>query len=279
MERKKDVSKMAFVLPKVLLNILQLWPKEESRNTPIAFFVKLALLIFLELGQVIYFVMNIYDITTISSTLSTISTTFQVKMTIIICRLNDNHKTLQSIIKINIIYVHSARLKVIIVMALNEFWPSDFMGPVLEKSLKMTSMFVIFNMISLMGSASIFAFGFLSKPLLEGSNTLPFLSWYPFEYQYSPVYEILYILQVFTNIYVVILSILGHDFIFLALCINVITQYRLLKMIIGFTGSGNNADLNKSLMELDGSPNDQTGENAETKILIIRCVIHHNKLL
>lgn len=61
-----------------MLDCLNMWPKRRNRFSKLSFWIMLFLTILLETGQVVYFIINIKDLAKMASSMSTISTTFQV---------------------------------------------------------------------------------------------------------------------------------------------------------------------------------------------------------
>lgn len=66
------------MLPEILLEGVNLWPKQRKIVAKIAFWAMMTLLIILETGQLIYFIININDLSKMALTMSTLSTTIQV---------------------------------------------------------------------------------------------------------------------------------------------------------------------------------------------------------
>lgn len=176
-----------------------------------------------------------------------------------------------------LLFINSRRLRVILDQCFFTFWPSSLMGNSLEASLKFSSNFVQFNMMCVTGSAAVFALGFLFKPLFDGARELPFATWLPFDWRAPGIYECVYTTQVFTNLFLIILSILGHDFIFLALASNVVAQFHILSRMVDELGSGRDRELNTMLLSLEGVVEGK--KYSEEQQLLVKIIAHHQKLL
>lgn len=151
------------------------------------------------------------------------------------------------------------------------------MGTETENRLKKQTYLVVGSMCMVYTSAILFAFGFLSTPLREGSLIFPFSSWYPFNWKKLPLYEIIYVLQWFTNVYVIITAICGHDNLFLASASNCIAQYLLLKEVLKKIGTEDSEGLLKRLEQ----PGDkyEKGQKDNDMKLLVKCVKHHNTII
>lgn len=257
------MSQRALIIPEIMLECVNLWPKRKNTFTKIAFFIMLILLIIIESGQLIYFVINIRNLSKMASTMSTLST------------------TLQAIIKMIVLRYYSDDLGIIIDGIKKDFWPSNLISDRLENELKFQTKLVISMICMICTSAFIFAFGFLSAPLRNGEITLPFESWYPFNWQVTPIYEIIYVSQWLINIYVVIVIICGHDFVFLASVSNCIAQFKLLKESLRLIGKVDerNEILNKMRKFSKNNGSFSRNYNNVDDELLVLCIQHHLKLI
>lgn len=154
------------------------------------------------------------------------------------------------------------------------------MGAKIENRLKNQTNLVVGSMCMVYVSAILFAFGFLSTPLREGNLIFPLSSWYPFNWKRLPVYEIIYVLQWITNIFVIITVICGHDNVFLASASNCIAQYLLLKEAVKKIGTEDREELLKILCKLDKSFDKyEKGRKDNDLKLLVKCVKHHNTII
>lgn len=122
-----------------------------------------------------------------------------------------------------------------------------------------------------------FAVEFISLSILSKERQLPFISKFPFNWKVSPTYEILFVFQVLTNICVNITSILGHDFLFIALLLNIICQFKLLKETLRKIGDENNIMMYNTILDWTKDVS-FTDTNIDVKLLK-KCIQHHTKLL
>ncbi|KAJ8938751.1 hypothetical protein NQ314_011348 [Rhamnusium bicolor] len=129
-------------------------------------------------------------------------------------------------------------------------------------------------------SGLVYAMGVICSPLFKNNRELPYKSKYPFDYKASPYYEIIYITQSITLIYIVIECICGIDFLFMAICENVTAQCRLLQQVLLKFGTKEMLDFNRKmelLFDLSGNNNTEKYSTEESKFLY-RCIRHHQLL-
>lgn len=174
-----------------------------------------------------------------------------------------------------ILYYHSDELKLIVDVIKDDFWPSNVSNKKRLSELKYQTKLVNICIYMICTSAFIFAYGFLSAPLLQGNMVLPFESWYPFNWQSFPFYEIIYVSQWIINIYVVIITICGHDFVFLATINNCIAQFQLLGDVLRKIGDDDRPYLlRKNKERFSGRKYEDINEE-----LLVLCVKHHKRLI
>lgn len=263
--KSEDASKWIMVVPQIMMLATCVWPLKQNRSNSTIFFIMFSLLVFLEMGQLVYFILNFRDINKMAATLSTLST------------------TLQGITKFLVIFTKSKKLKALINSLSNDFWPSNLVGVQLEKSLTSISRLVFFGMASVFLTGLMFGLGVFSIPVLRGNRTLPLLSSYPFDWYKTPIFELTYTIQFFSNCYVAIISICGHDNMFFVLVRNCIAQFEILKEVLKKIGTGEERKYNR----LIGTKNfgfkkeneeDKTKEEEEMELLI-KCIEHHNRII
>ncbi|KAK5641708.1 hypothetical protein RI129_010255 [Pyrocoelia pectoralis] len=213
-----DESKWVIIIPEKLLKAINLWPEDRNIFTTLTFLIVSLILILLEMGQILYLLKNIKDIATMAATMSTISTTFQ------------------AICKSSIIFFNHKKLHFMLRTIREDFWSSKSAQSETKEVLKNNGRVVAASMIMVLVSAYVFAVGFLSKPLREGSRELPLISWYPLDWTVTPIYEIIYFLQCVGDMYLAIIGICGHDNIFLAICLNCVAQFMILKDVVTTAG-------------------------------------------
>ncbi|KAF5291574.1 hypothetical protein FQR65_LT01887 [Abscondita terminalis] len=121
-------------------------------------------------------------------------------------------------------------------------------------------------------SAFIFGIGIIGRPVIQGAKELPLISLFPFDCTESPVYEIIYCVQAVVDLYFAIISICGHDDLFLAICFNCLVQFRILKEVLVNVTRGN-------LKSLTDYEKENVENQQDEKKNYIECVEHHVLLL
>lgn len=166
------------------------------------------------------------------------------------------------------LYIYADDLKLILETIWFRFWPVSVTQSKIVNKLSKYSAFLIFTEVILYVTAWLFAFGFLSNPLIKARKVLPFESIYPFDATKRPIYEILYVMQWFGNTACFIVSIIGHDYLFLGICSNIISQYVILTEVT--KNLGNTKRKKNRFFDFDDQDDEQ---------LLEACVEHHVLLL
>ncbi|KAK4873947.1 hypothetical protein RN001_013307 [Aquatica leii] len=211
------------------------------------------LLVLMEVGQICYFLINIKDITAMAATMSTISTTFQ------------------AIFKSSIIFFKSQKIIEILNTIEKQFWTAAEVNQQVKRKLRFNSRLVVCSMVMILLSAFTFGIGLLSKPLREGVREFPLSSLYPFDLRQSPFYEIVYAVQCFTDFYIAIICICGHDDLFLAICFHCMTQFIILKETF--------IKVTRRNVNLVQSKRKFAKDNLERRKMYLKCIEHHILLL
>lgn len=168
-------------------------------------------------------------------------------------------------------YSNLYSLQTFLITVQTKFWHPTIGKFELQNSMRNQVRLVKINMYLIYGIALSFATEFIGLAVISTERRLPFVSDLPFDWTATPVYEILFIFQVLTNVLINITSILGHDFLFYALTINVICQFRLLKYVVRRIGS---KDAERMVVLVGGN----TRQDIDAELLR-RCVQHHTLLL
>lgn len=183
---------------------------------------------------------------------------------------------MKAISKIVTIYIHGQTLKQMHQMVQNEFWPSHLFGKSFEINLKKLGNTASCVMIFIYITAVIYFVGLFTMPLSMGNYKLPLNVNFGVNFSFSPLFEILYFLQCWTNMFVVIYGIRGHDDLFVSLAINYVGQFKLLGKAVSYIGTGNEYKINLILDEIDTTKHNYKQQEEK---LLIRCIEHHKKLL
>ncbi|RZB39679.1 7tm 6 domain containing protein [Asbolus verrucosus] len=255
----KDPAKRVLFIPKLMLEAVNFWPEKRNRCTKITNWIFIMTCVIVECGQIAFVIENMSDFTKIASALTTISTTFQ------------------SIVKLTVLYFNSDTLSSILSQIWRKFWPANIAGAKTENQIRTFNMIFICTDVAMFVSGFLFAFGFLSLPLRVGSRVLPFESVYPFDWSKSPFYEVIYVVQWMTNIALILVGICGHDYLFMGICNNVISQYILLKEVIKNLGKLEAETINRKFLGLSASSSKNKIADEDTKLLQ-SCIDQHAML-
>ena len=180
---------------------------------------------------------------------------------------------MQAITKMSVLYFYSHKLKNVLRLIWHEFWPAEVGGAKIASQLQLYNKIIISAAITMFISGVLFAFGFLSSPLRSGSRILPFEAIYPFEWNQSPLYEIIYVVEWMTNIAFIVVGICGHDYLFVGICSNIVGQYILLKSVVGNLGTKQVSEVNRRI-ELTKTTHFVKVDDENAKLLRL-CIRHH----
>ncbi|KAJ8922755.1 hypothetical protein NQ315_007790 [Exocentrus adspersus] len=184
--------------------------------------------------------------------------------------------TLQVIIKVSVLHYYSGSVKNILDVILYKFWPSDLVGKKLAKSLKRSYHVLLSGIMFVYYSGLCFSVIFILTPLIKAVRQTPYNVIYNFDYNQSPVFETVYLIQCITNFYVIVNAVCGVDGLFMAVCYNISAQYRLLQKVVSKLGAEEMKGLNNKLTLLQ---NTQPSNCEEEKQFFVRCIKHHCLLL
>nr|AVH87248.1 odorant receptor 7 [Holotrichia parallela] len=259
----KDKSKYTMVVSQILLNIINFWPEKYSFATKISFIIMFLTCATMETSLVIYLLTSIEDVTSFTKVISSAAV------------------VMQCMTKMCIVFFNSKKLNVIIKTVWYEFWPSNMMGAITEENIRSDSKILLVGFLIEYGLGCVFLLLFIIAPAMTGIRQLPYNAWYPFEWSTTPTYEILYVLQVYIDIYIIANTVCGYDFLYGSICVNCIAQFRLLNEAIKKIGTGKEAELTSLLLETPGvnyRPIFNKEYEKERRLLVI-CIQHHQKLI
>lgn len=151
---------------------------------------------------------------------------------------------------------YTGKLKCMMNQFRYEFWASDLLGKEVEVDLYKRSKLVVYSVGFVYTTVTCSIVAGIITPLVKGNRDLPLNSIYGFDTRNSPLYEILYVLQAFTQLVSLVHGVTGHDMLFIVMSSNVIAQFVLLRNML--------KDIKKEL-DMDG--------------VIKKCVLHHYMLL
>ncbi|KAG5892073.1 hypothetical protein JTB14_022731 [Gonioctena quinquepunctata] len=180
-------------------------------------------------------------------------------------------------VKISMIWFHSKILKLILDDIMNEFWPYDLLEKEdFQQIPKRIYKIVLVSEIVLFNAAIIYASVFLTTPFRKEGRCLPSPVLFPFDWRITPAYELIFFLQALSIAYVSICSVLGTNFLSLALCSCVTTQYEILRYMFSKFDTIEMFDINKRFRDLGEEVHPNYDEH---KTYLVRCIKHHQLLL
>lgn len=182
-------------------------------------------------------------------------------------------------VKGSVFYYYLNSAKDIFDVIIYKFWPSSLVGKEVENSLYRYYRILQGGMMAVYFNGLFFSIAFILTPLVKGGRKTPYKTVYPFDYSGSPEFEVMYLVQSFTNFYVVLGVIIGVDTLFMAICCNVTAQYRLLKNVFLKLGTDEVKELNVRLDLLYVGPSKLEENLNEEKKFLNRCISHHQLLL
>nr|QUP79571.1 odorant receptor 11 [Monochamus saltuarius] len=257
-----DCVKISLWFPKLVLNSVCMWPGQINDILQgFAFWLIMAICTFIEYGLFSFIVNNFKSFDESFTTITCFSTTMQV------------------IVKGSIFYYYINTTKRILNVVLYKFWPSNLVGKKVENSLSSYCRIYLIGMMFFYFLGSFFSFVFMLTPFFKVTRETPYNTVYPFDYSSSPKFEIMYLMQCFTNFYIVLGVVVGVDILFMAVCCNITAQYRLLKSALLKLGTEEVKELNCKLSQLFAESDTFEKSMSEEKKFFNRCINHHQLLL
>lgn len=183
--------------------------------------------------------------------------------------------------KMSIVVFRWDSLSTIIKTVWYEFWPSHSLGSPVQEDIKNDSKRLLIGFFTVYATGCLFLLLLILAPAIDGVRKLPYSTWYPFEWTTSPIYEMLYTIQVYVAIYIIANCVCGYDFLYCSLCANCVAQFRLLNKAVVYIGTGKEAELIDFLLKIPGvnyQPVRGRMNDDERKLLVI-CIKHHQKLI
>ncbi|KAG5864530.1 hypothetical protein JTB14_027728 [Gonioctena quinquepunctata] len=227
--RTTDYSKLPLWFPKMFLKSMFLWPGTEQSAV---FIPLISVCAFANYGT-INFIFRFGEL------LDNIS-----YMAIIVGEL-------QEMVKVFMIWFHSNMLKLIHDDIMNKFWPYDVLeGKDFQQIPKRLYKIVLVSGIVVFSAATIYGSIFLTSPIGNEERSLPLPVLFPFDWRITPAYELIYFIQVLSMAYVSFCSILGTNFLSLALCSCVTTQYETLCYMFSKFNTTEMYDINRRFRDL-----------------------------
>lgn len=123
---------------------------------------------------------------------------------------------------------------------------------------------------------------FMAIPMVFSRRELPLQSSFPFTWDKSPLFEILYVWQFLSNSFIVVHTIASHDFFLNSLLMNCVSQFKLLKAVLRTLGTGKDVEISRKLSQYPGCHDRNvhvSGHEIEEYRLVIKCIQHHIKVI
>ncbi|KAI7815358.1 Odorant receptor Or50 [Rhyzopertha dominica] len=208
-----DSSKWILFAPRFLLECIGMWPENDNVANIVVFWVQYVLILFVAFGQIL-FLLSQDDINGILSTMITLSPTIQL------------------VVKLSVLKFHKSRLQSMLTTIRNDFWLANMLDKEIEDDLYRRSKLVLYCVGFVYMSGLAYYVTSCVLPLARGKMELPMNSFYGFDTNFTPVYEIFYFVQVFCQILSVIHGVVGHDILFYSMTSNIIAQFILLGNVL-----------------------------------------------
>ncbi|CAG9859195.1 unnamed protein product [Phyllotreta striolata] len=254
-----DFAKLFTWIPQMLLQFIFFWPKQKTYLKTVLFAIAMVFLIFINVGLAVEFSSTFDDLVR-----------FVMHVTYITVTVQGTAKTL-------VIYINNGELEVILDDIMTKFWPYDLLETKLKKELKSFYYVIVIIMISLVTFGVLYSSMIMITPW--ASRKFPFDVSYPnIDYNASPYYELIYLVQIFTIQYFLFCLVLGCDYSFLAICSCVIAQYKLLQNALMAFHTPLMEEVNRKLRRI-GNDGLEGKMYPIHKEYFIRCVNHHHLLL
>lgn len=158
-----------------------------------------------------------------------------------------------------LLHQKSGELEQVLSIVSNEFWPSNIVGPEIEIDVRSGSKIIVAMVCTYISTAFLSCWDFMALPLVVGRRELPLPSSFPFAWDETPLFEILYVWHFLSNSFIVVHTIASHDFFLNSLLNSCIAQFKLLKGVLKTVGS--------------------RCSEQENYTLVIRCIRHHITVL
>lgn len=255
---RHDLAKKSLLLPKIILQGLCVWP-DDSRTalkkwTIIAVLISLGIM---EVGHVIYIILNITNISKMASACTTAST------------------TIETMAKLATMLFYRDPLNRILVIIWHHFWPANIASKQRQEEIRSRSNYVTMVVCTFLTMAFVSCAQFMAFPLVSTSTKqLPLQSWYPFDTHVSPIYEMMYIWQWFMN-QVVICVLSGFDAFFNSIVMICACQFQILQDVLETMCDKTKG---KKWKEFFKNKKSITNHIDEFNIMI-ECVEHHLRLI
>nr|AKC58536.1 odorant receptor 1 [Anomala corpulenta] len=263
----QDDAKYITMFSQVFAKIINLWPGDDGVSKKFTFGLMLTSVITQELSLVMYLL------------------TTKINVDVVITSMASMIILLQSIVKSCVYFYNARKLKKLIQTVRKEFWPANIMGETTHNDIKYNSKILSLVFVVQYASAILFLWFSVLLPLAKPGRKLPHTSWFPFDSTVSPLYEIIYVWEVYLTAYINANIVCSYDTLFCSICGNCISQFRLLSAAVKCIGiSGKENQISNRLLRLQGvdyNPvrTNQGKEDRESRRLLVICVNHHQKLI
>ncbi|CAG9833428.1 unnamed protein product [Diabrotica balteata] len=185
---------------------------------------------------------------------------------------------IKTILKLPVVAYKSKEIKHLLDMISTNFWPSDMLDKTNKNSFN--GLYNAgFNFMILMAiTGQIFTTVIVVQPVFFSERTLPFPCVLPVDWSNTYIYIPVYIIQVIVMQLAVCVSVLGTDFLILAICIYTANQYYLLQRCFLVYNTSEMKEINQELRILskDGM---KRYDNCLEREYLFRCVKHHTMLI
>ncbi|XP_074037773.1 odorant receptor Or1 isoform X2 [Leptinotarsa decemlineata] len=211
--------------------------------------------LFVQTGLLLYLIQKFHDYNEILVVLSSMSPIFQAAY------------------KVTALHKHSKRIRFVLNSMWKKFWPHD-LAEGTKEAFKSGYITRLWMMLFLLTTGFLFSLASITSPIFSKNRELPYKTLFPFDFHATPIYQIIYILQIGTH-YLIDMSVCGFDFLFMGICAGLTNQYILLGKTYEQVGTENMVPLYNKIRKLDGRR--LLGFGQDRKFLRL-CIEHHQLL-
>nr|ALR72570.1 odorant receptor OR27 [Colaphellus bowringi] len=226
----EDNSLSSMWLTKLILKSIFMWPDDYSDTKRKTFYkISMTICLFIQSGLVLNLTQNYHDWEKNLAVVSSMSTIFQ------------------TVFKMTALYQNSDHIKFVLMCMCRKFWPHNLDNENSEYIFKQSHSRRMRLMVFLLASGFLFSLGSVISPMF--TRDTPFKSDYPFNWRRSPFYELIYLIQVAANGYLINMTVIGFDFLFMDICAALTNQYVLLGSCFERLGTENMQDFYARIRE------------------------------
>ncbi|GJQ88302.1 hypothetical protein Trydic_g3781 [Trypoxylus dichotomus] len=188
----------------------------------------------------------------------------------------------QALAKAFVIFLRRKDLRRLIKIVRIEYWPSNFADKETEDEIAQHADQIVINMLLEYLVSHVSRSLLVVAPIFQRRRVLPIEAWFPFDYNKSPRFEMVFMMQMFMGEYFDVNCVVGFDALYSSICSSCVAQFYLLEAVVRRIGTGEEADYVEKILQIPGTTYESVFEKYEggdERKLLVLCVGHHRKLL